>query len=375
MKLGTLLLRNAAITLSQLETALRTQVLYGGRLGTNLVELGFIDVNTLTTYLGESLDVPVASQDMFESVSPETIERFGAELAKRFEAFPIAHPELNEDVQAVAMVDPSADHSVAELASELGVRVVPHAAPELRIYYYLEHYYGVTRKARYVRVGGQGGGRQFERRRTQPAGGIAIPPKVLFTPSGQPVDEAEPEVRQPAPINPEDLQISYDKARRLLDRTTNRDAIADILLRYAKGRFSVGAIFLLRDNNALGWRLHRQGASLGQYSIEELALPLGPTSALQAAHNSGKPYRGGPLSPGKPTERMLWDQLDITEEPVEMLVVPILVKMRVVNLMYVHAIDGGLLPEDLVTELEDLAERAGKAYAYIINAAKKSAKP
>ena len=37
MKLGTLLLRNAAISLSQLESALRTQVLYGGRLGTNLV--------------------------------------------------------------------------------------------------------------------------------------------------------------------------------------------------------------------------------------------------------------------------------------------------------------------------------------------------
>jgi hypothetical protein len=44
MKLGTLLLRNAAIGLAQLEAALRNQVLYGGRLGTNLVELGFIDL-------------------------------------------------------------------------------------------------------------------------------------------------------------------------------------------------------------------------------------------------------------------------------------------------------------------------------------------
>jgi len=57
-----------------------------------------------------------------------------------------------------------------------------------------------------------------------------------------------------------------------------------------------------------------------------------------------------------------------------MLVIPVLVKMRVVNLIYVHAIDRGVLPDDLVTEMEDLAERAGNAYAYIINAAKKTPK-
>ena len=39
MRLGTMLLRDAVITLTQLEQALRAQVLTGGRLGTNLVEL------------------------------------------------------------------------------------------------------------------------------------------------------------------------------------------------------------------------------------------------------------------------------------------------------------------------------------------------
>ena len=53
MKLGTLLLRNAAISLTQLEAALRAQVIYGGRLGTNLVELGFVDLDALSMHLGE----------------------------------------------------------------------------------------------------------------------------------------------------------------------------------------------------------------------------------------------------------------------------------------------------------------------------------
>ena len=66
MKLGTLLLRNAAISLTQLEAGLRAQVLYGGRLGTNLVELGFLDVDGLGGFLGELSGLPIASQGLLE---------------------------------------------------------------------------------------------------------------------------------------------------------------------------------------------------------------------------------------------------------------------------------------------------------------------
>ena len=39
--------RDAVIGLSQLEEALKAQILYGGRLGTNLVELSLLDLDTL----------------------------------------------------------------------------------------------------------------------------------------------------------------------------------------------------------------------------------------------------------------------------------------------------------------------------------------
>ena len=67
MKLGTLLLRNAAIGLSQLEAALRNQVLYGGRLGTNLVELGFVDLEVLSGYLAEMSGQPVATPTLLDA--------------------------------------------------------------------------------------------------------------------------------------------------------------------------------------------------------------------------------------------------------------------------------------------------------------------
>ncbi|HEY0193109.1 MAG TPA: hypothetical protein VGC42_18455, partial [Kofleriaceae bacterium] len=70
MKLGTLLLRNAAIGLSQLEAALRNQVLYGGRLGTNLVELGYLDLEMLSVYLAELSGFPIATPTLLDQADP-----------------------------------------------------------------------------------------------------------------------------------------------------------------------------------------------------------------------------------------------------------------------------------------------------------------
>ena len=90
MKLGTLLLRNAAISLTQLEAALRAQVIYGGRLGTNLVELGFVDLDALATVLGELTQLPVATRSLLENAAPEAVSLIDGETAERLAAMPIA---------------------------------------------------------------------------------------------------------------------------------------------------------------------------------------------------------------------------------------------------------------------------------------------
>src|SRR3569832_1891756 len=89
MKLGTLLLRNAAIGLSQLEAALRNQVLYGGRLGTNLVELGFLDLELLSTYLAELTGLPVATPPLLDDAARALLDKLGADEAHRLRAIPL----------------------------------------------------------------------------------------------------------------------------------------------------------------------------------------------------------------------------------------------------------------------------------------------
>ncbi|MBW1871983.1 MAG: general secretion pathway protein GspE, partial [Deltaproteobacteria bacterium] len=49
--LGSLLIADGVCSVQQIEDAIQNQVILGGRMGTNLVELGVIDEETLAHYL------------------------------------------------------------------------------------------------------------------------------------------------------------------------------------------------------------------------------------------------------------------------------------------------------------------------------------
>ncbi|HEX8112179.1 MAG TPA: hypothetical protein VF516_30810, partial [Kofleriaceae bacterium] len=105
--------------------------------------------------------------------------------------------------------------------------------------------------------------------------------------------------------------------------------------------------------------------------IEELSLPLGGASSLQSAHDAGQPFVGTPPSAARPVEKQLWAALGTQPEPFEVLVVPVLVKQRAVNLVYTH-IASSPPPNQLVTELGALATRAQASYLRLIRQARGS---
>ena len=92
----------------------------------------------------------------------------------------------------------------------------------------------------------------------------------------------------------------------------NREQIADTFVDYAKGRCDALVVFLIRDGNALGWRGYvapPADSPRPKTPIEELSLPLGGASSLQAAHDAGEPYVGPPPSTARPVETRLWTAL------------------------------------------------------------------
>ena len=374
MKLGTLLLRNAAIGLSQLEAALRNQVLYGGRLGTNLVELGYIDLEMLSAYLAELSGFPIATPTLLDQADPSLLEKLGAEDAHRLRAIPLGM--LADGNVAVGLVVPTEGEAIDYLQAKLEAHVVPYVVPELRALYYLEKLFGLPRRARFVRTGRPLGAappapeppeidRPAERRRTQPAAGMVMPPALTLEPRRR-------RATSQAPLFGEvPLVIGYGAACERIDTASNRDQIAETFVAYAQGRCEALVVFLIRDGNALGWRSWVASPVETPKPIEELSLPLGGASSLQSAHDAGQPFVGPPPSAARPVEKQLWTALAVQPEPVAVLVVPVLVKQRAVNLIYAH-VTSAPPPSQLVGELTDLATRAQASYLRLIRQARGS---
>ena len=67
MRLGELLVQAGLLSRQQIEQALRGQVMWGGRLGTNLVELQLLDLDTLSRVLARQHALPAAFAVHFEA--------------------------------------------------------------------------------------------------------------------------------------------------------------------------------------------------------------------------------------------------------------------------------------------------------------------
>src|SRR5436190_24296263 len=91
LRLGELLVSHGLITSEQLEDALFAQRQFGGRLGTNLVELGFVSDGELANILSEQLKVPCAKPEVLASVPTDVVTRFPAALASKYRAVPLRY--------------------------------------------------------------------------------------------------------------------------------------------------------------------------------------------------------------------------------------------------------------------------------------------
>ncbi|CAN5327920.1 hypothetical protein BH11MYX1_BH11MYX1_43540 [soil metagenome] len=129
--------------------------MWGGRLGTNLIELGLIDLDELSRALGRQHELPAALARHFDRADPALQAELPAELAERYGCVPLLH--LADGKIALAGMDPIDAEGLAEIAAALGVEpseLVMSIAAEQRMRYQLERVYQIARDARYLRSRG-----------------------------------------------------------------------------------------------------------------------------------------------------------------------------------------------------------------------------
>src|SRR5512142_3236512 len=88
MKLGEALVKEALMTKEQLDQALMRQVQFGGRIGTNLVELRFIEEGDLAKFLSRYFRLPLAPFDLLNAVPDEVINAVSRELVDKYKILP-----------------------------------------------------------------------------------------------------------------------------------------------------------------------------------------------------------------------------------------------------------------------------------------------
>lgn len=151
--LGQQLIREGLLSSAQLQAALNAQLQFDGRLGTNLIELGFIGEEALSAALARQHRVACISSQDLVAAPKSVLLRLPGKAAANLRAVPLRFDPERNNCLRVAMADPGNLRVVDDLTVMLGCRVLPVAIAELRLGQLLEKYYGIARPARmFVRV-------------------------------------------------------------------------------------------------------------------------------------------------------------------------------------------------------------------------------
>ncbi len=405
MKLGEMLMADGRLSNKDLQEVLARQQVEGGRIGTLLVERGLIDLHSLTVYLGLELGIPIASGATLDRAKRSAVKLLTPEQAARFHCVPL----VVQDRQLIAAVDDPNDLvTLDEITRVTGYRVIPRVAPEVRIHYYIERYYGVKRPRRFAAFG------EAPKFNQQTEIDLPAPPLPGLPPKqdsaqGQPIavkistltnftldilkvedsdlleelseestDNASPIERTrlvPAPPTlPPALPIlqktNYEpvnkqQAQKLLAQATQRGEVAEAIMRYTTSIFDVSAVFIVKDNFAFGW--FGQGPKVDNQRIETILLPLDAPSVFRGVHtNPDSQFVGSTFD--SIVHSYLYKILRCAT-PQTVAVNGISIGNRLVNIVYGHRIEGSLPPEK-AKELSELCDEAGKSYVQLIRRAK-----
>ena len=136
-KLGEILVRENLITPAQLRETLEYQRANGGRLGSNLVRLGYISDDVVTAVLSRQYGVPSINLDLFQ-IEADVIKLISEDVAIKYSVLPISKVGAT---LTLAMADPTNVFAMDDIKFMTGLNVEPVIASETSIQLAIAKYY------------------------------------------------------------------------------------------------------------------------------------------------------------------------------------------------------------------------------------------
>jgi len=396
---GHYLVEKGVITKEQFEEATQSRVVFGGRLGTNLAELGYLSIEDIGRHLSEHLDVPLAPEEWTMRPSAAAREAVSKELVEKHSVLPL---QVEKRTLHLAMLNPRDPVQIDEIAFATGMRIVPYVLPEVQILALLEHHYGLRREIRYINLGREAAAGLAARGKSKDADPLGktrepeLDAEQDLAPPGDGQDLIDEESFQslhantitgafaaqgiakasaaaglpemnledleaPAPVDaaPELAEDSIAALEAQLVLARDRDAVSEIALRIARHYTGAAAIFIVRGGIISGFR--GDGEAITE-QIAGIMLPVESDCAITSPARSRAPYRGRPPDSG--LDATLLKNLQRGDAR-EITVFPVLIREQVVNLLYT---DNGQNPlgETGFAALGALATLISRAYERLI---------
>jgi type IV pilus assembly protein PilB len=137
VRIGELLLKEKLITPDQLQQALAQQKSNGGKLGYNLVKMGFVKDEQITALLSKQYGVPAINLASFK-IDLTIIKLVPTETARKYQIIPLSR---SGSTLTIAMTDPTNVFAMDDIKFMTGYTVEPVVASEVAITDAIEKYY------------------------------------------------------------------------------------------------------------------------------------------------------------------------------------------------------------------------------------------
>jgi hypothetical protein len=360
-KVAEFLLEQGWITSAQIEEAGRTQGFFGGQIETHLLKLGYVSEQVLGEALTEVTGIPFASWERLRAAPASALGALPVRLIEKHRVCPF---RLEDGQLRVATLAPRDAVALREIQTATGHTVEPWITIESRLYQALERHFRLRfegTKGISLPPGPGHGPRVHPRAATgEEASPQAAESEVGL--DGRPLDAAtsiddiygRPDLEEaPEPGSMEAL----DKA---LSAASDRDELADALFAFCASQSSRCGLFAVGKEAIRG--VAGRGRAFTGEILRKLTVPVGSGTLFDTALQSRDFYFG--VVPALPANRDLYTALG-GRLPANVMLVPIVLKERIVALLYLDGDDGALPSPDIPAMLR-VAAKAGLAFEMLL---------
>ncbi|MCW8892924.1 MAG: hypothetical protein OQL18_06355 [Deltaproteobacteria bacterium] len=372
-RLGECLLAEGLINSGQLDEAIEYQCIYGGKLGTSLIELGLADEEQMAKILSQQLRLHYIKPELLMNVPGSVLNLVPDKIALKYQVVP-----YHEDGKKlyVAINDVTNLKVIDDLSFQLNHIIIPLAIPEIRLMLALKKHYGMLLTPRYETLAVQMSRRNLAAKKIAPK-----QPEVKTEQTSESAtepDEQEPLADEvPWPLlgdeeyaGEEQIEDSYFSATpvreeekavdllHLLAEAKERDDIARAIIDYLKPDFPIRALFMVRGDNVFGWLASGEKP---QQLFEQLSISLHVYSVFSPVATNHSYYLG-PVVEAEQNLQFL--NFFDSRPPQNALAVPLLVQDRLVSILYVQGQIDKL--EQSLAELQYIAGKAEMAFKLLI---------